>query len=452
MHTESAAMPRLEITSVETYDVRFPTSRTLDGSDAMNPDPDYSAPYVILHTNEENLQGHGFAFTIGPGTEICVAAINALTPWVLGSDAESLFADMGGFYRRLIGVSQFRWLGPEKGVMHMAIGAVLNAVWDLYAKVRGVPVWKLLVDLSPEEVVSLVDFRYLTDVLTPDDATAILRDQAPGKVEREATLIAEGIPAYTTSAGWLGYDDDKIRRLCREAIADGFTHIKLKVGHNLEDDVRRCRVVREVIGPDRFLMVDANQVWSVPDAISWMARLAEFDLLWIEEPTSPDDILGHAAIAKAVAPVGVASGEHIHNRVMFKQFLQAGALSFCQIDACRVASVNEVVAILLLAARFGVPVCPHAGGVGLCELVVHLAAFDAIAVSGIHDERIVEYVGHLHEHFVEPVHVERARYRLPRVPGYAAILPASIERYRYPGGAEWSTHEGDGGAAILRPG
>ena len=439
---EYAALPqRLEITGIETLDVRFPTSRTLDGSDAMNPDPDYSAPYVILRTSDSALEGHGFAFTIGPGTEVCVAAIEALTPWIVGTDTEALFADMGGFYRRLIGISQFRWLGPEKGVMHMAIGAVLNAVWDLYAKVRGVPVWKLLVDMSPEQVVSLVDFRYLTDVLTPEDALAMLRAQAPGKAEREAKLLAEGIPAYTTSAGWLGYDDDKIRRLSREAIAEGFTHIKLKVGRNVEEDVRRCRVVREVIGPDRYLMVDANQVWSVPDAISWMARLAEFNLLWIEEPTSPDDILGHAAIAKAVAPIGVASGEHIHNRVMFKQFLQAGALSYCQIDACRVASVNEVAAILLLAAKFGIPVCPHAGGVGLCELVVHLAAFDAIAVSRIHEKRVVEYVDHLHEHFVEPVRVERARYRLPAMPGYASILPASLEAYRFPDGAEWTTRE-----------
>jgi len=432
---------RLEITGVETLDVRFPTSRTLDGSDAMNPDPDYSAPYVILRTSDPALEGHGFAFTIGPGTEICVAAIEALIPWVVGQDAEALFADMGGFYRRLIGVSQFRWLGPEKGVMHMAIGAVLNAVWDLYAKARGVPVWKLLADMSPEQVVSLVDFRYLVDVLTPEAALAMLEAQAPEKAGREQELLAHGIPAYTTSAGWLGYDDNKIRRLSREAIADGFTHIKLKVGRDVEEDVRRCRIVREVIGPDRYLMVDANQVWSVPDAITWMARLAEFNLLWIEEPTSPDDILGHAAIAKAVAPIGVASGEHIHNRVMFKQFLQAGALSFCQIDACRVASVNEVVAILLLAAKFGVPVCPHAGGVGLCELVVHLAAFDAIAVSGIHDKRVVEYVDHLHEHFAEPVRVERARYRLPATPGYASILPASLERYRFPDGAEWATRE-----------
>ena len=431
-------MPKgLLITDVDALDVRFPTSRTLDGSDAMNPDPDYSAPYVILRTSDPALEGHGFAFTIGPGTEICVAAIQALAPWVVGSDAETLFADMGAFYRRLIGISQFRWLGPEKGVMHMAIGAVLNAVWDLFAKSRGVPVWKLLADMSPEEVVELIDFRYLTDVLTPESALLMLQAQAAGKVEREARLLAEGIPAYTTSAGWLGYDDDKIRRLCEEAIADGFTHIKLKVGRNLEDDMRRCRVVREVIGQERHLMVDANQVWSVPDAISWMARLAEFDLLWIEEPTSPDDILGHAAIARAVAPIGVASGEHIHNRVMFKQFLQAEALSFCQIDACRVASVNEVVAILLLAAKFGVPVCPHAGGVGLCELVVHLAAFDAIAVSGIHAGRVVEYVGHLHEHFVEPVRVERARYHLPVAPGYAEILPASLDAYSYPDGAAW---------------
>lgn len=428
----------LFITEMETLDVRFPTSRTLDGSDAMNPDPDYSAPYVILRTEDPDLTGHGFAFTIGPGTEVVVAAIEALRPHVLGTDARTLFADMGAFYRRLIGISQFRWLGPEKGVMHMAIGALLNAVWDLFAKSRGVPLWQLLVEFTPAEIVSLVDFRYIVDAIGPEDAELLLEALAPEKNERARKLMAMGIPAYTTSAGWLGYDDDKIRRLTREAIAAGFSHIKVKVGRNVDEDVRRCAIVREEIGPDRSLMVDANQVWSVPEAITWMARLAEFRPLWIEEPTSPDDILGHATIAKAVAPIRVASGEHIHNRVMFKQFLQAQALSFCQIDACRVASVNEVVAILLLCARFGVVVCPHAGGVGLCELVVHLAAFDAICVGGDNPERVVEFVDHLHEHFVEPTVVENARYRLPSRPGYAEIKPESLERFRFPGGAAWA--------------
>ena len=432
----------LIITRMETLDVRFPTSRTLDGSDAMNPDPDYSAPYVILRTEDPGLTGHGFAFTIGPGTEVVVAAIEALRPYVLGVDARELFADMGAFYRRLIGVSQFRWLGPEKGVMHMAIGALLNAVWDLFAKSRGLPLWQLLVEFTPAEVVSLVDFRYIVDAIIPEDARRLLESRAAGKNARATALAEEGLPAYTTSAGWLGYDDDKIRRLTRQAIEDGFTHIKIKVGRDVEEDVRRCGIVRQEIGPDRQLMVDANQVWSVPEAIEWMARLAEFRPLWIEEPTSPDDILGHAAIAKAVAPIRVASGEHIHNRVMFKQFLQAEALSFCQIDACRVASVNEVAAILLLAAHFGVVVCPHAGGVGLCELVVHLAAFDAICVGGDNPERVVEYVDHLHEHFVEPTVVEDAHYRLPRRPGYAEIKAESLERFRFPGGAAWADAAG----------
>jgi L-fuconate dehydratase len=429
----------LTITRVETVDVRFPTSRTLDGSDAMNPDPDYSAPYVILHTDDQRLTGHGFAFTIGPGTEVCVAAIDALAPHVVGLDARAMFADMGGLYRRLIGISAFRWLGPEKGVMHMAIGAILNAVWDLFALDRGQPLWKLISEMTPEEQVSLIDFRYLTDALTPPRALERLQSLAPGRAERTQHLLDGGLPAYTTSAGWLGYDDDKIRRLCREAIDQGFRHVKIKVGRDVDDDVRRCAIVREVIGNDRYLMVDANQVWSVPDAIEWMRHLARFDPLWIEEPTSPDDILGHATIARAVAPIRVASGEHIHNRVMFKQFLQSGALGFCQVDACRVASVNEVLAILLLAAEFGVPVCPHAGGVGLCELVVHLAAVDYICVSGSLDERVVEYVDHLHEHFEEPAAVVAGRYRLPREPGYARMHAASIERHRFPDGPEWST-------------
>jgi L-fuconate dehydratase len=422
---------------MRTFDVRFPTSRSLDGSDAMNPDPDYSAPYVILATNDPQLNGHGFAFTIGPGTEVVVAAIEALRPHVVGTDARTCFADMGAFARRLLGISQFRWLGPEKGVMHMAIGAVLNAVWDLFAKARGVPVWQLLAEMPPEELLALVDFRYIVDALPPSLALEMLEAETGRRAERVAELKRVGLPAYTTSAGWLGYDDEKVVRRTREAIAEGYMHIKLKVGRDLEEDIRRCRLVREEIGADRSLMVDANQVWSVPDAIEWMGHLAQFQPLWIEEPTSPDDILGHAAIGRAVAPIRVASGEHIHNRVMFKQFLAAGAISFCQIDACRVASINEVVAILLLAKRYGVPVCPHAGGVGLCELVVHLAAFDAIAVGGEQPERVVEFVDHLHEHFVEPTVVERARYRLPVRPGYAEIKGESLERYAFPDGAVW---------------
>jgi L-fuconate dehydratase len=427
----------MRITSLDTIDVRFPTSRSLDGSDAMNPDPDYSAAYVILRTDTP-LEGHGFTFTIGHGTEIVVAAIQALERFVVGQDAEPMFEDMGGLSRRLIGVSQLRWLGPEKGVVHLAISAVLNAAWDLYAKARGLPLWRLLAGLSPEQLVDLVDFRYLTDVLTPDRALELLRAQEPTRADRIAELEARGLQAYTTSAGWLGYDDDKVRRLSTAAIEDGFSHLKLKVGRDIEDDIRRCRIVREVIGPDRQLMVDANQVWSVPDAIGWMQRLAEFLPMWIEEPTSPDDVLGHAAIAKAIAPIGVATGEHVQNRVVWKQLFQARALSYAQIDACRLASVNEVLAVLLLAAAYGIPVCPHAGGVGLCELVVHLSAFDYVCVSGSLEGRIVEYVDHLHEHFREPVVLERARYLMPKAPGYAEIVPGSLEQYRFPDGAVWA--------------
>jgi L-fuconate dehydratase len=427
------------ITGFDTVDVRFPTSLQLDGSDAMNQAPDYSAAYVILRTGDPDLEGHGFCFTIGRGTDVCVQAIRALAPMVVGEKAEDLFADMGGLWRRLVGDSQLRWLGPEKGVIHMATAALVNAVWDLYARMRGKPLWQLLVELTPEEIVALVDFRYLTDALTPEEALGLLRLRQAGKRERTARLAADGYPAYDTSAGWLGYDDDKLRRRCREAVAAGFTHVKVKVGASLEDDLRRLRIAREVLGPDRGLMLDANQVWSVPEAIAWMRELAAFEPWWIEEPTSPDDVLGHAAIARAVAPIRVATGEHAHNRVMFKQLLQAGAVAACQVDACRLAGVNEVVAVLLLAAKFGVPVCPHAGGVGLCELVVHLAAFDYIAVSGSLDERMIEYIDHLHEHFVEPVRVSNGRYLLPRLPGYAAMTREALAEYRFPDGPAWST-------------
>lgn len=427
----------LRITRVEALDIRFPTSLSLDGSDAMNPDPDYSTAYVMLHTSDERLTGHGFTFTIGEGTEVCVAAIRALAPHVEGLTVDEVIGDLGAFSRRLIGISPLRWLGPEKGVMHLATSAVLNAAWDLAGKVRGLPVWRLVAEMTPEQQVGLIDFRYLVDVLTPDHALATLRDRASGREERIVALERDGYPAYTTSAGWLGYDDAKVRRLCEEAVADGFDHVKLKVGRDLEDDLRRTRIAREVIGPDRQLMVDANQVWSVPQAIEWMAALAEVRPMWIEEPTSPDDILGHAAIARAVAPVGVATGEHVQNRVMFKQLFQAEAVRYAQIDACRLASVNEVLAVLLLADRFGVAVCPHAGGVGLCELVVHLAAIDMACVSGTSEGRVVEWVDHLHEHFAEPARVERARYRMPRAPGYAELLPESRARYEFPGGSYW---------------
>lgn len=428
------------IIGLEVIDVRFPTSRSLDGSDAMNPDPDYSAAYVVLHADEpDGFEGHGLTFTIGRGTEVVVAGVRALEPLVVGRSTDELFGDLGGFWRELVGDSQLRWIGPEKGVIHLATAAVVNAVWDLAAKRAGKPLWKLLVDMSPAELVALVDFRYLTDALTPDQALAMLERLADTRANREAELRRDGYPAYTTSVGWLGYDDDKIRRLCREALADGWTRFKLKVGADVEDDVRRAMIVREEIGPDRMLAVDANQRWGVDEAIAWMSRLAPYAPYWIEEPTSPDDILGHAAIARAVAPIRVVTGEHVHNRIMFKQFLQAKAIDVCQIDACRLGGVNEALAVLLLAAKFGVPVCPHAGGVGLCELVQHLSIVDYVAVSGGLEGRVIEYVDHLHEHFLDPVVIRDGRYQVPTRPGYSAQMRAeSLARYRFPAGTEWA--------------
>ncbi len=421
------------IIALETDDVRFPTSLTLDGSDAMNPAPDYSASYVRVRTDaEDGLVGHGFVFTIGRGNEVQVAAIRSLESYLLGADAERLLDDMGGLWRTLVHDSQLRWLGPEKGIMHMAVGAVVNALWDLKAKRARLPLWQLLASLTPEQIVDLVDFRYLTDALTPAEALEILEKAEPGRGHREQDLLRDGYPAYTTTPGWLGYDDAKLARLCREAVSAGFTQIKLKVGADKEEDVRRLRIARDVCGPDIAIAVDANQRWDVADAIEWMRALAPFDIAWIEEPTSPDDILGHAAIARAIAPIPVACGEHIANRVMFKQYLQADALQILQIDASRVAGVNENIAILLLAAKFGVPVCPHAGGVGLCEAVQHLAMFDLVAVSGTEGGRMIEFVDHLHEHFVTPVDVRRGRYHAPLSPGSGAeMLPASIEQHRY---------------------
>jgi L-fuconate dehydratase len=442
------------ITALDVLDVRFPTSRSLDGSDAMNPDPDYSAAYVIVRTDaDDGLEGHGLTFTIGRGTEVVVAGVDALRPLVLGRSTETLFADMGAFWRELVGDSQLRWIGPEKGVIHLATAAVVNAVWDLFAKTAGKPLWKLLVDMTPEQLVALIDFRYISDALPPERALERLRALSPQRAEREAELRRDGYPAYTTSVGWLGYPDDKIRRLCREALAEGWTAFKLKVGADVEDDRRRARIVREEIGPDRLMAVDANQRWGVDEAIRWMAQLAEFDPYWIEEPTSPDDILGHATIARAVAPIRVATGEHVHNRVMFKQLLQAEAISVCQIDSCRLGGVNEVLAVLLMAAEFGVPVCPHAGGVGLCELVQHLSIVDYVCVSGSLDGRMIEYVDHLHEHFLDPVVIRDARYVVPSMPGYSAEMrPESLARYRFPDGDEWRAIAADVAAASTAAG
>jgi L-fuconate dehydratase len=431
--------PLTTITRVETFDLRFPTSRHLDGSDAMNPDPDYSAAYVVLHTDRpDGLAGHGMTFTIGRGNEICVRAIESLAPLVVGRTLESFTADMAGFWRHITGDSQLRWIGPEKGAIHLATAAIVNAVWDLWAKAERKPLWRLLSDMTPEQLVACVDFRYLTDALTPDDALALLRQHVPTKRDRTALLERDGFPAYTTSAGWLGYSDDRLRQLCRESLAQGWNVFKIKVGRDLDDDIRRCRIIREEIGWDRRLMVDANQVWDVPQAIEWMKPLAEFRPWFIEEPTSPDDILGHATIARAVAPIQVATGEHCANRVLFKQLLQAGAIGVCQIDACRLGGVNEVLAVLLLAAKFGVPVCPHAGGVGLCEYVQHLSMFDFVAVSGSMTDRITEYAGHLHEHFLSPVVMRNGRYMPPNAPGYSIEMrPESIRDYQYPHGAAW---------------
>jgi L-fuconate dehydratase len=428
------------ITRIDVCDIRFPTSRGRHGSDAMHPNPDYSAAYVIVRTDRpDGIEGHGLTFTIGRGNELCVAGVRALAPLVTGLTLETIRQDMGGFWRRLTSESQLRWVGPEKGVIHLATGALVNAVWDLYAKAEGKPVWQLLAAMTPEELVACIDFRYITDALTPDEALAILREHAPTRATREVELLRDGYPAYTTSAGWLGYTDDEIRRLCREGLDAGWSHFKVKVGEDLQDDLRRCALIREEIGPERKLMMDANQRWDVGAAIANMRELARFDPWWIEEPTSPDDVLGHAAIAKAIAPIGVATGEQCQNRVLFKQFMQAGAMRFCQIDACRLGGVNEVLAVLLMAAKFGIPICPHAGGVGLCEYVQHLSIFDYLCVSASLENRIVEYVDHLHEHFVDPVAIEGGRYVVPTAPGYSiAMKPESLREYAFPDGAAWA--------------
>ena len=433
-------MPIL-ITGFTVTDIRFPTSRHLDGSDAMNVDPDYSAAYVILHTDSPaRLEGHGLTFTVGRGTEVVVAAIRALAPLVIGRTLESFTADMGHFWRHMTGDSQLRWIGPEKGVIHLATAALVNAVWDLWARAEHKPLWKLLVDMTPEQLVCCIDFRYITDAITPEEAVAMLSKLATTKGNRETEMLRDGYPAYTTSAGWLGYPDEKIRTLCREAINHGFNHIKLKVGRDLQEDLRRCQIIREEIGPNRKLMVDANQVWDVGQAIEWMKPLAKFKPWWIEEPTSPDDILGHAAIARALNPlsIGVATGEHCQNRIIFKQLMQANAIQFCQVDACRLGGVNECLAVHLLACKFKIPVCHHAGGVGLCEYVQHLALWDYIACSGSLENRVVEYVDHLHEHFVDPVKIRNARYLPPEVPGYSVRMKeASREEFAFPRGKAW---------------
>jgi len=428
------------ITSVDVVDVRFPTSLTADGSDAMNKDGDYSAAYVILKTDDPTLRGYGFTFTIGRGNDICALAAEQRAKPLIGKNVEAIVADLGGTYRTLKSDSQLRWLGPEKGVEHLAMAAVMNAVWDMAARKAGKPLWRLLTDMTPEQLVDVADLQYLSDAITRDEAVSMLAELAPTRQARIAGLQASGYPCYTTSAGWLGYSDEKLRRLLNEAVDEGYRHVKLKVGANRDDDVRRLRIAREVIGWDAHLMIDANQVWDVPEAIEWVGALAEFKPLWIEEPTSPDDVLGHAAIRKAVAPIGVASGEHGMNRVLFKQMFQAGALDFCQLDSARLASINEILAVYLMAKKFGVPVCPHAGGVGLCELVQHLSIFDYVAVSGTLENRVTEFVDHLHEHFVDPCIVANGAYALPTRPGYSAQMhDASLAEYAFPNGSYWTS-------------
>jgi L-fuconate dehydratase len=438
-HVDGTLPRAAAITGLDVRDVRFPTSRELDGSDAMNPLPDYSAAYLTLQTSSGH-EGNSLVFTVGRGNDVQAVAIKALEPLVVGVPLAEALSNLGSFYRHLVGDSPTRWLGPEKGVAHMAVGAVVNAAWDLRARLERKPLWKLLADLSPDELVDLVDFRYIEDALTRDEALALLREAEPGREEREAHLMAHGYPAYATTPGWLGYDDDKLVRLSREAVAEGFGQIKLKVGADMADDRRRLALVREAVGREIRIALDANQTWGVDEAIAWLQPLRAFDPYWIEEPTAPDDVLGHAAIRRAVGPIRVATGEHGHNRILFKQLLQARAVDVVQIDACRVGGVNENLAILLLAAKHGVPVCPHAGGVGLCEMVQHLAMFDYVALSGSQDHRAIEYVDHLHEHFVEPVVVRGGRYIAPTAPGAGARMHrSSVEAFAFPTGAEWAT-------------
>lgn len=439
---QNLGVTMLKITNLTVRDIRFPTSRLLDGSDAINPDPDYSAAYVVLETNNgDGPEGHGLTFTIGRGTEICVAAALAYAPLIIGRDLDNIRNDLGSFWHSLASDSQTRWIGPEKGAVHLALAAIVNAVWDLIAKVDEKPVWRLLADMSPEEIVKAVDFTYIDDVMTPAAALDLLKDKQAGKAERIAIFEREGYPAYTTSAGWLGYSDEKMRRLCNHFTREeGFKHLKFKVGGSLEDDKRRLAAMREECGDAITLSIDANQIWGVNQAIEWVRELAPYQPYWIEEPTSPDDILGHRAIGDALRPLGIkiATGEHCHNRVMFKQFLQADAMDICQIDSCRLGGLNEVIAVLLLAAQHEVPVCPHAGGVGLCEYVQHISSFDYIAVSGSTEGRAIEYADHLHEHFVDPVRVKGGAYLAPSKPGYSVeMLPESLNTYEFPNGPEW---------------
>ena len=428
----------IRITAVKVQDIRFPTSEGQHGSDAMNASPDYSCAYVTLETNQPGLYGTGLAFTIGRGNEICCAALHAISHHVSNRSLESITDDFAAFSKSMTSDDQIRWLGPEKGVVHLAAAAIINAVWDLHARERGLPLWRLLAEMSPDEIVNCIDFSYITDALTPNEARQLLKSMEPGKKERTQTLLDNGFPAYTTSVGWLGYSDEQVQQLCEDAIAEGWNDFKMKVGRSLDDDIRRAALIRKSIGPNRRLMMDANQIWDVDEAIEQVSHLAVFEPLWIEEPTSPDDILGYETIARAIRPIKVAAGEHCHNRVVFKQLMKLGAIDICQIDSCRVAGVNENLAIILLAKKFDIPVCPHAGGVGLCEQVRHLSMFDFIAVGGSMENCLIEYVDHLHEHFVDPVRIERGRYLVPLSPGFSIEMKAeSLRDYEFPGGPVW---------------
>jgi L-fuconate dehydratase len=432
----------MSVTSLTVRDIRFPTSLSGDGSDAMHLDPDYSCAYVILRTDKTDLLGHGLTFTIGRGTEVVVQAVKALEPLVVGKKLDDIYNNFGQFWKTLACHSQIRWIGPEKGVIHLATAAIINALWDLWAKIEGKPLWKLLVDMEPEKLVSVMDFRYITDALTKEEALDILKKNRPFKQKREKELLEKGFPAYTTGVGWVGYTEEKRRELCRQALSDGYTRFKAKVGTSIEEDRKRLNIIREEIGWDNLLMVDANQIWDVNQAIDWMKELADFKPLWIEEPTSPDDILGHATISKALKPfgIGVATGEHCQNRVMFKQFLQAEGLQYCQIDSCRLGGVNEILSVILMAAKFGVPVCPHAGGVGLCEYVQHLSMWDFVAVSGSMENRMTEYVPHLNEHYAHPAVCKKGRYIAPQTAGYGCQMKEeSLKRYEFPNGTYWSS-------------
>ena len=418
------------ITSFESFDIRFPTSQHLDGSDAMNPDPDYSAAYVVLHTDSQDRHGCGMTFTIGRGNEICVAAIRSLAALLVGQTVESLMTEPVTLYRKLTGDSQLRWVGPEKGVIHLAAAAVINAVWDLWARIQKKPVWQVICDMSPEQFASCIDFRYLSDALTPNQAAEILSRHTATRAQRIEELKDVGYPSYTTSAGWLGYSDDALKQKCADLKDRGWKHFKIKVGRDLADDRRRCSVLRREMGDDAHMMIDANQVWDVPQAIEWIRELAPFNPWFVEEPTSPDDILGHRAIAEAVSPIRIATGEMCHNRIMFKQFMQSGALQVCQLDCCRLGGVNEVMAVLLLAARFEIPVCPHAGGVGLCEYVQHASIVDYVCVSASMEDRVTEYSDHLHEHVCDPVVMKQGRYMPPQSAGYSVqFTDAALQEF-----------------------